>query len=104
MVDERLSRHAVVARCIGRRHASLVAPEQMHVLPVDAIAGGTAGESGVQLPWCRASGQHQREPAAERDGSCGPPDHELGRRVGERVGGVKHLNEGLDLAHSQAQF
>ena len=48
MVEQRLARHAVVARRIAGRHAALVAPEDVHARPFHARGIGLGREQLVQ--------------------------------------------------------
>ena len=73
------------SRGIGGRHAPLVAPEEMHVRPRDAVAAAPARQPPVQPLRRRAARQHEPEAPSRRDALRGLSDHDLGGSVEQRT-------------------
>jgi hypothetical protein len=77
-----LASHAVVAAVIVRRHAGLVAPEELHAIPRDVVAMAN-GEASIQSARCTAARQRHRRRSVLPNSPCQEFRDVLRRRHGE---------------------
>jgi len=91
-IEQRLARHAVIAAGTIGRHASLIAPEDVHARPIHLIQERRARQFGVHASRGFATGEGYRKPPARGDGSGCQRDEMLRPRPRQGLGIANDLN------------
>ncbi len=81
MRDQRLMHHAVIAVLMIEGHATLVAPEEMNLGPVDVMFEGVACQKLVDAFGRRTAGETEREGRGSNDNARREPERDPHRHI-----------------------
>ena len=91
-VEQGLARHSRVTGCVIRRHATLIAPEDLRAGPVYPSGVGGTREPFIQRLRGHSSRQRHDESAARAHRRCGRRNNAFGRARRERVTRREYAN------------